>query len=166
MAKNFPEDEFDPVAPAPGVRRARQSGLSKFLEFTAYFAVSGIVAGGALFGFQSFFGGSGLNVGALTENNRVAVDAIRINETTILDGVGKTGLASSVAHKLLDKGWNVVTAANVQEGLKVEKTVIYINSNDLQDAAKTLVGDLGNYGIEVSNQYFDPITVVLGPDFK
>jgi hypothetical protein len=71
-----------------------------------------------------------------------------------------------VAHKLIDKGWNVVTAANVPLGLKAEKTIIYINSDKLQDAAKTLVSDLGSYSIEVSSQYIDPITIVLGPDYK
>jgi len=166
MAENFPQDEFDQVAPAAGSRRARRSGGSKFLEFVSYFTVSALIAGGGLFGYQTFFGGSSIDVNALSDYGKTTTDSIRINETTIFDGVGQDGLAGNVAHKLIDKGWNVVTAANVPLGLKAEKTVIYINSDKLQEAAKTLVGDLGSYTIEVSNQYIDPITVVLGADYK
>jgi hypothetical protein len=166
MAENFPQDEFDQVAKAPGLRRARRSGASKFLEFVTYFSVSAIIAGGGLFGYQTFFGGSSIDVSALSDNAKTNSDPIRINETTVYDGVGQTGLAGTVAHKLIDKGWNVVTAANLPEGVKADKTVIYINSDKLQDAAKKLVGDLGSYTVEVSTQYLDPITVVLGSDYK
>jgi hypothetical protein len=166
MAKNFPQDEFDQVAAGVGLRRARRSGASKFFEFIAYFSVSALIAGGGLFGYQTFFGGSSIDVNSLSDNGKTNTDSIRINETTVFDGVGQDGLAGTVAHKLIDKGWNVVTAANVPLGLKAEKTVIYINSDKLQDAAKTLVSDLGSYSIEVSSQYIDPITIVLGPDYK
>lgn len=165
MTENFPKDEFDLIPAAPGVRRAKRSGSAKALEFITYFGVSAVVAGGSLFGYQTFFGGSGFNLNSVSDNKTTS-DPIRINETTVFDGAGKEGLASSVAHKLIDKGWNVVTAANVPGGVAVGKTVIYINSNQLQNAAKTLAGDLGNYAIEVSNQYIDPITVVLGSDYK
>lgn len=165
MTENFPKDEFDLIPAAPGVRRAKRSGSAKAVEFLTYFGVSALVAGGSLFGYQTFFGGSGFNLNAISDN-KTNTDSIRINETTVFDGVGKDGLASSVAHKLIDKGWNVVTAANIPGGIAVDKTVIYINSDQLQNAAKTLVGDLGSYTIEVSNQYIDPITVVLGSDYK
>ena len=167
MAENFPQDEFDQVAKAPGRRRARRGFGAKLLEFVTYFGVSALVAGGGLFSYQTFFGGgSSVNVGALSDNGKTSVDPIRINETTVINGAGKDGLASEVAHKLLDKGWNVVTARKMALGGSAEKTVIYINSDQLQDAAKVLTGDLGSYSIEVSNQYLDPITVVLGSDFK
>jgi hypothetical protein len=89
-----------------------------------------------------------------------------VNETTVYDGAGKVGLAGTVARKLLDKGWNVVTAANNPLGVAATKTVIYINSASLNDAAKAMVSDLGNYSIEVSNHFIDPITVVLGSDYQ
>ena len=107
-----------------------------------------------------------MDTSSLSDTGKTNVDPIRINETTVINGAGKAGLASEVAHKLLDKGWNVVTARKMALGASADKTVIYINSDQLQDAAKTLTGDLGSYSIEVSNQYLDPITVVLGSDFK
>jgi hypothetical protein len=168
MAKNFPNDEFDQVAPAPGRRRVRRSGGRKFLEFITYFSISAVVAGGGLFGYQTYFGGgTKLDLNAFSENTvKANVDPLRINETKVIDAVGQDGLASTVAHKLIDKGWNVVTAANSPLGVTAAKTVIYINSDQLNDAAKALTGDLGNYSIEVSNQYIDPITVVLGADYQ
>ena len=166
MSQNFPSDEFDQIAQAAGVRRARRTGASKFLEFLAYFSISAVVAGGGLFGYQTYFGGSKIDVSALSDNAKTVTDPILINETTILDGVGQVGLAGTVAHKLIDKGWNVVTAANLPAGTKADKTTIYINADSLQAAAKKLVGDLGSYTIQVSNQYIDPITVVLGSDYK
>ena len=166
MAENFPQDEFDQVPQGPGIRRARRSGGSKFLEFIAYFTFSAVIAGGGLFGYQTFFGGTRINTSSLSDNGKTSTDPIRINETTVLDGVGKVGLAGTVAHKLIDKGWNVVTAANTDLGVRVAKTTIFINSDKLQNAASTLVKDLGTYSIEVSTQYIDPITVVLGSDYK
>jgi hypothetical protein len=168
MSKNFPNDEFDQVAPAPGRRRARRSSGKKFLEFISYFSISALVAGGGLFGYQTFFGGgTKLDLNAFSDNTtKTSADPLRINETKVIDAVGQVGLASTVAHKLIDKGWNVVTAANSLSGVSAEKTVIYINSDQLNDAAKALAGDLGSYSIEVSNQYIDPITVVLGADYK
>lgn len=166
MSENFPTDEFDQIAPAAGVRRKRGSTGAKLLEFVAIFGVSALVAGGGLLGYQSFFTGSSIDVSAISDNGKTASDPIRINETTVFDGVGKDGLAGTVAHKLIDKGWNVVTASNLPAGISAAKTVIYINSDKLQDAAKKLVSDLGSYSVEVSNQYIDPITVVIGADYK
>lgn len=168
MTKNFPSDEIDAVAKAPGRRRAARSKFAGVRDFLAYFSFAAIVAGGGLFGYQTFFGGgTNLDFSATGDKtNTPVVDTLRVNETTIYDAVGKEQLASTVAHKLLDKGWNVVTAADMPLGLTSEKTVIYINSDSLQDAAKAMVSDLGNYSIEVSNQYLDPIVVVIGSDYK
>ena len=168
MSENFPKDEFDDVVPATGRRRVKPSGRGGFLEFVTYFSLAAVLSGGGLVGYQTFFGGgtkldlSGFNEPAA----KPSVDPLRINETKVYDAIGQDGLASEVAHKLLDKGWNVVTSADMPDGVKFDKTVIYINSDQLNDAAKALVGDLGNYTIEVSNQYIDPITVVLGADYK
>jgi hypothetical protein len=170
MTKNFPTDEIDSVPAGIGRRRARRSKGAAVLEFFTYLSVSAVLAGSALFGYQTFFGGgTKLDLSALSDNNtstQQSADPLRINETTVYDAVGQDGLASGVARKLLDKGWNVVTASDMPLGAKSDKTVVYINSQDLDAAAKALVADLGQYSIEVSNQYIDPIVVVLGADYK
>ena len=169
MTKNFPSDEIDSVTAGIGSRRAKRSKGAAVLEVFAYLTISAVIAGGGLFGYQTFFGGgSKLDLNALSDNSNTqqAVDPLRINETTIYDAVGQDGLASGVAKKLLDKGWNVVTASDMPLGAKADKTVVYINSKDLDTAAKALVADLGQYSIEVSSQYIDPIVVVLGADYK
>ncbi len=170
MTKNFPSDEIDSVPAGIGRRRLPRSKGAAVGEFFAYLSISAVVAGAALFGYQTFFGGgTKLDLNALGDNSTAtqpATDPLRINETTVYDAVGKDGLASGVARKLLDKGWNVVTASDMPLGAKSDKTVVYINSKDLDAAAKALVSDLGQYSIEVSNQYIDPIVVVLGADYK
>ena len=169
MTKNFPTDEIDSVPAGIGRRRAKRTKGAAVLEFFSYLSISAVVAGGALIGYQNFFGGgTKLDLNALSDNNTTqqATDPLRINETTVYDAVGQDGLASGVARKLLDKGWNVVTASDMPLGAKSDKTVVYINSQDLDAAAKALVADLGQYSIEVSNQYIDPIVVVLGADYK
>lgn len=167
MSKNFPTDEFDAVPAGPGRLRAKRSGASKTLEFFAYFFVSALVAGGGLFTYQLVTSGvSAVDVAAQSDNGVGNTDPLRVNETTILDGTGKNGVASSVAHDLVGKGWNVVTADNLPANQAPAKTTIYINADSLSDAGKAMVSDLGSYPVEVSNQYIDPITVVLGADFK
>ena len=170
MTKNFPTDEIDSIPAGIGRRRARRTKGAAVGEFFAYLSISAVIAGGGLFGYQTFFGGgTKLDLSALSDNGsstQQAADPLRINETTVYDAVGQDGLASGVARKLLDKGWNVVTASDMPLGTKSDKTVVYINSQDLDAAAKALVADLGQYSIEVSNQYIDPIVVVLGADYK
>ena len=127
----------------------------------------GTAACGGPYAGLFFGGGTKLDFNSInTTPTTASVDPLRINETKVVDAVGQDGLAGTVARKLVEKGWNVVTASNSSTGLVAEKTVIYINSDQLNDAAKALTGDLGNYSIEVSNQYIDPITVVLGADYK
>lgn len=169
MTKNFPSDEIDSVPAGIGRRRAKRSKGAAVLEFFAYMSISAVIAGGGLLGYQTFFGGgTKLDLNALSDNKTTqqASDPLRINETTVYDAANQAGLASGVARKLLDKGWNVVTASDMPLGVKADKTVVYINSKDLDAAAKALVSDLGQYPIEVSNQYIDPIVVVLGADYK
>ena len=170
MTKNFPTDEIDSVPAGIGRRRMRRGKGAAVGEFFAYLSISALVAGGSLFGYQTFFGGgTKLDLNALSDNattTQPSADPLRINETTVYDAASKDGLASGVARKLLDKGWNVVTASDMPLGVKSDKTVVYINSQDLDAAAKALLADLGQYSIEVSNQYIDPITVVLGSDYK
>jgi len=165
-AENFPQDEIDSIAPAIGRRRLKRTRGSKLLEFFAYFTVSAVVAGGSLFAYQTFIGGkSSVDVNAV-KSNTTTTDPLRVNETSILNGTSTAGESSIVAQKLVDKGWNVVTADTTPFGVTATKTTIFINSADLNDAAKAMVSDLGNYPIQVSSQYIDPITVVLGNDYK
>jgi hypothetical protein len=71
-----------------------------------------------------------------------------------------------VAHKLLDAGWNVLTADNLAGNTVPERTQVLISSPQFEAASKSLLKTLGDYDVQVSVGYSDPITVILGADFK
>ena len=126
-------------------------------------AIMGFVA---LFGLRIADGSVVINPADLIDPSPVATSTVKSTPVTVLDGTSQSGLASKVAHELLDAGWNVLTADNLNPATPVTETKIYITSQDFSSATKTLVKTLGKYSVEVSGQYADPITVVLGDDYK
>ena len=47
-----------------------------------------------------------------------------------------------------------------------DKTVVYVTSSSAQSAAQDLLRTLGSYSVVQANTYADPITIVLGNDYK
>lgn len=190
MAKNFPPDEFDSVAGVGGRHRAKRTVASRFVSFSRYAAVtlvlagSGIVALNVASGSSSFTDALSGNAGQSGFNaNGMAV--------TVIDATDKSGLAGKVAKSLFDAGWNVITATNYSLLPKLsaiqanpaqtaaptptpgatspaigDKTVVYVTSASAQSAAQDLLRTLGNYSVVQANTYADPITIVLGNDYK
>jgi hypothetical protein len=172
MAKKFPVDEFD-LAPLSGGRhRLRRNAANGFLEFVSITVATGLVLTAGFYAFNSFSPS-----GVLPNNNpsSSATTAVVISRgggvgVSVLDASGSQGLASSVAHKLLDAGWNVFAAADLVDPKNKKATqkvtVLYVQSEDLRSKAEALKGDLGSFDIVVSATYLDPITVVLGKDYQ
>jgi LytR cell envelope-related transcriptional attenuator len=189
MSKNFPADEFDSVTAAGGRHRAKPSAGSRLLSFTRYasvtvaLSVAGILALDVISGTSTFTDViSRAKVGVQTEFNANGLGV------TVIDATTKAGLASKVAHNLFNAGWNVLTATNSVLLPKIkdaqppvassptptatpgstssDKTVVYVTTSDAQSAANQLLKTLGTYQVIQSNQYADPITVVLGNDYK
>lgn len=129
-------------------------------------AVAAIFGFVALFGLRIADGSVVINPADLIDPSPVATSSVKSTPVTVLDGTSQVGLASKVAHELLDAGWNVITADNLNPATPLAETKIYITSKDFDAATKTLVKTLGKYSVEVSGQYADPITVVLGDDYK
>ena len=162
MAKKFPIDEFDQLAPHGGRHRIRRTATDRVSEFLRYMLAAAVVAGAGFFALTwadsvNIFSG---NVPAVTE----ATDPTKSNPITVLDATGEAGVAGKLAHRLLNLGWNVVTADNAPD--EADKTQVFVNASTLSPAAQILLDDLGNYPISVSTDYTDPITVVIGKDFK
>ena len=189
MSKNFPADEFDSITAAGGRHRAKPSAGSRLLSFTRYasvtvaLSVAGILALDVISGTSTFSDVISNNkVGVQTEFNANGLGV------TVIDATSKVGLASKVAHNLFDAGWNVLTATNSVLLPKIkdsqppvaptpspsatlgsnpaDKTVVYVTTTEAQSAANDLLKTLGTYQVVQSNQYADPITVVLGNDYK
>jgi len=94
------------------------------------------------------------------------VDPLKSTGVTVLDSTQAVGLASKVAHKLLNAGWNVLTADNLSDGTSHKATIVYVSASTFKPAAVSLLRSLGKYSIQVDATYGDPITVVLGSDYK
>ena len=136
MAKKFPIDEFDKLPPHGGRHRIRRNASVRVREFFGYMLAAAVIAFGWLL----------------------------LPCSTVVDATGEDGVAGTLAHRLLNKNWKVVAADNAAN--EADKTTVYINASTLTPAAEELLKALGKYPISVSADYSDPITVLIGKDFK
>lgn len=170
MAKKFPTDEFDMVEGLGGAHRAKVSvgnrlfASLKYVVATAVLTVGGVFALNVLSQSAKFTGN--IDDGASVTTQVVAEtyegDGVGV---AVVDATGKSGRAMKVAQQILDAGWNVYGAANAVFG-EANQTVVYVNNKSVKDAAKTLLKTIGDYPIKVSGVYADPITVIVGKDYK
>ena len=164
MSKKFPTDEFDFLEPHGGRHRARRTKRDRAREFTRILVVAAVAGILGLAGLRIIDSGVKFDGSALPTAS-TAAEVVSVG-VTVLDSTDTDGLASTTAQKLVDAGWNVLTADNLNDGLTQENTILYIASEDNRSDAKKILKSLGKYSIEVSSSYTDPITVVLGSDFK
>lgn len=160
MSKKFPLDEFDQLPDHGGRHRIRRTAVDRVREFIRYTAMATILAGAVFFALTwadsgNIFSGS---VPVATST----VDPIKSLPVTVLDSTDEDGRAGSIAHKVLDAGWTVVTAANTDENF--DESVIYYSNVDYRAAAVELAKVVGDFKLELSIEQTDPLTVVLGPN--
>lgn len=164
MSKKFPTDEFDFLEPHGGRHRARRTKRDRFREFARILVVAAVAGIIGLGGLRIIDSGVKFDGSALPTAS-TAAEVVSVG-VTVLDSTDTDGLASGTAQKLVDAGWNVLTADNLNEDITRETTIVYISSEDNRSDAKKVLKTLGKYSIEVSSGYTDPITVVLGSDFE
>lgn len=166
MSDKFPTDEFD-AAPAHGGRhRVRRTAKNRVFEFFKIATLSAVVA---LIGYGGLKGIDSLNL--FTESESVvAQPATEVQKpiVVVLDATDQNGFAAKWAVTLSNAGFNVATAANYSpvERAEREKSVVHIRSTANQATAEAIVSRLKVGSVLVSDQFVDPITVVLGNDLK
>jgi hypothetical protein len=165
MPKKFPTDEFDFVEPHGGRHRARRTKRDRAKELLRVTVVAAVVAGLAFFTLRVIDNGVKFDSGS-TPTMSAFADPLKTTGVTVLDSTQADGLASKVAHKLLNAGWNVLTADNLSDGASHKSTIVYVSASTFKPAATSLLRSLGKYSIQVDATYSDPITVVLGSDYK
>ena len=90
----------------------------------------------------------------------------------VLDGTDQVGFATKWAKTLSNAGFNVGAAADYKPtaGGKVSSTVIYVRSTSDQTKAeliaKKIVLKSGKVAVQLSTEFTDAITVVLGTDLQ
>ena len=168
MADKFPVDEFD-AAPQHGgrhrIRRTARHRVAEFFKIVAFSAVAALVGFVGLKGIDSlnFFDSSKVAITTTENLSRPIV--------VVLDGTNADDLATKWATKLA-KNYNVASAANFVQatgGQVAASTVYYKNASDANAAtaiAKLLVTKTGSATTELSADFPDAITVVLGTDLN
>ena len=167
MAQKFPKDEFDSATVHGGRHRARRTKRDRVREFVRVLLAATVVGLCSIIGLKIVDGSVVIDPSELVQASPSAsTSSVKATGVTILDATGQTGLASQVAHDLLDAGWNVLTADNLADSPVPEKTQVLISSPQFEAASKSLLKTLGDYEVQVSVNFSDPITVVGGADFK
>ena len=177
MADTFPTDEFDAAPMHGGRHRIRRTAKHRILEFLKIAAFSAIVA---VIGWVGLKGIDSLNF--FKDNSAVSaqpVVAVQEPIVVVLDGTEQTGFATKWATTLSNAGFNVATAADYAPaaadyapaaGGKVSTTVVYVRSTKDQfiagNIAKKLILTSGTVAVQLSTEFTDAITVVLGTNLK
>ncbi|MFM7029881.1 MAG: LytR C-terminal domain-containing protein [Micrococcales bacterium] len=186
MSKEFPRDEFDSLTAIGGRHRAKRTLGNRLASLAGYTAAIAVLSGlgiGVLVissgqsTFTDNLGGQGLgnnaNVGPQFNSNGIGVN--------VIDATAQAGVATKVAQKLYDAGWNVLSASNYSmmpkwsaavatpapapDALSAYTTVFYTDSA-AKSAASSVLRTLGAYKLVQSASYSDPVTVIIGSDYK
>jgi len=172
VAKHFPKDEFDSVDVAGGRHRARRTVRSRLGSFLRYVAITAVISGLAIVGLNlsSLTSQIGDISGISQSSGQQGFNAGGLG-VTVIDSTETKGLATKVANKLDSAGWNLLSAVNENlpnpaSTAAAPTTIVYANTPTAQSAANDLLKTLGNYQVQLSGTYADPITVVIGSDYK
>ncbi len=170
MSDKFPRDEFDAAPIHGGRHRVRRTARHRVLEFLKIAAYSAIVA---VLGFVGLKAIDSLN---FFDANSVVVTQPVVEKleplVVVLDGTSKDGNATAVATVLLNAGYNVATAANYvpATGGQVANSAVYYLSAEDKSLAEAIAKKLSTTELsiraEMSSQFTDSITVLLGTDRK
>lgn len=167
MAKKFPTDEFD-AAPAHGGRhRQLRTASTRIREFFKLFAISIVVAGVGYLGLQWVQSANvfdGIISGPSPSSSTSGKTAVKV-----FDGTQANEAGTEVAKALFLEGYEVGSAENLidseQAEVIVEKSTILITDEKYRSTANKISASTGIKLIELTADYPDPITVVVGADY-
>ena len=173
MAKKFPLDEFDALpelSGRAGRHLARRTGKDRAIDFGKIALAATLIAAAGYVGLRLIDNASIFTDSIADPSASASASADAKGDgaaISVLDGTASTDRASKVAQLLLDKKWNVVSASqlNLAGGEDTKVTFIYIKDETFRAASESLISDLGEFQIVVSDQFTDPITIVLGKDY-
>jgi hypothetical protein len=89
-------------------------------------------------------------------------------QVSVVDGTN-TGIAQSVGEELTEAGWNIVSTSSLsdfdQGSPEAVNTLVFITEEGFRDEAEGLAARFEGSIIVVSDQFPDPVTVVIGLDY-
>lgn len=180
---NFPQDRFDSVPEdllRTGAHRAPAKKSRGWIGFAwAAFATVVLVAAG-LYALSVIKGDIRLPFQTQSATPSVSPKPTstptaepKLDATvpiTVLNGTPTQGMATKVGDYLVSQGWkgaslDLGTRANASS-TTVEKTIVYYKAAADEGAARALVATLKVGTVQLSADFNDRITVVLGADYK
>ena len=89
-------------------------------------------------------------------------------QVSVIDGTD-TGIASVVGDELAQEGWNIVSRTSLSDtdpdSPTSGNTLVFISEEGFRDEAAGLVTRFPGSIIAVSDQFPDPITLIIGLDY-
>ena len=162
MTKVIP-DEFDTVSGVGGKHLAPKRPLDYIVSFLTVTLLSAGLAGGGIVGLQLW--DAGVILSGLVAEEKPVASGLAI---ALVDGTN-TGIALATGETLVEEGWNVVSAislADLDAALEpTPVTLIFVASERHRAEAQGLLSRFPGAPIEVSSQFSDPITVLIGNDY-
>jgi hypothetical protein len=164
MSEKFPIDEFDAVPNHGGRHRALRTGKTRALEFVKLLVIATAVAGIGYLGLQ-LVQSSSVFSGFIAQPSQTS-DSTAVK---VFDGTQENEAGTSVAKALFLEGFKVGDAENLiaSDGKEVvvEKSSILISDEKYRPDAEKISKAVAIDQIELTADYPDPITVVVGRDY-
>jgi hypothetical protein len=141
-----------------GKHLAPKNAMDYIRSFMTLTAISGLLAFGGLMGLR------------IADLSVMMPDLPFVPQVqvSVIDGTD-TGIAAVVGEELSQEGWNIVSTtslADTEPGSPTSaNTLVFISEERFRDEADGLVARFPGSIIAVSDQFPDPITLVLGLDY-
>ena len=141
-----------------GKHLAPKNAMDYIRSFLTLTAMSGLLAFGGLMGLR------------IADLSVIMPDLPFVPQVqvSVIDGTD-TGIASAVGEELTQEGWNIVSTASLGDtdpGASTStNTLVFISEEGFRDEAAGLAARFPGSIIAVSDQFPDPVTVVIGLDY-
>ena len=141
-----------------GKHLAPKNAMDYIRSFLTLTVISGLLAFGGLMGLR------------IADLSVIMPDLAFVPQVqvSVIDGTD-TGIGSVVGEELTQEGWNIVSTASLGDtdpGSPTSgNTLIFISEEGFRDEAAGLAARFPGSIIAVSDQFPDPITLIIGLDY-
>ena len=152
------QEKADTYLGIGGKHLAPKNAMDYIRSFLTLTAISGLLAFGGLMGLR------------IADLSVIMPDLPFVPQVqvSVIDGTD-TGIGSVVGEELTQEGWNIVSTASLGDtdpGSPTSgNTLIFISEEGFRDEAAGLAARFPGSIIAVSDQFPDPITLIIGLDY-
>jgi hypothetical protein len=141
-----------------GKHLAPKSALDYVRSFLTLTLISGVLAFGGLMGLRI------ADLGVMMPD----LPFVPQVQVAVVDGTN-TGIAQSVGAELTEGGWNIVSTSELSQidpgSPEAVNTLVFITDESYRDEAEDLAVRFPGAIIAVSDQFPDPVTLVVGMEY-